>query len=200
MPQTSLSDILSSPAFITIAAEYNEKLARDGKVQLHDFYKTYIKPNMPGYARSTFYYHVSKFAAGGFRYETNDEGVPVKLIPTSRALLPDSGVQPDQNGSSSPLPFAESPTMRGIASALEAGATALEKISKDPTIIELIPAEKRAEYLLKMAELLFKGMRAQDARANVGINARRELRGHKAFELQFADAAFQVPDLVDQDQ
>ena len=42
-------------------------------------------------------------------------------------------------------------------------------------------------------------MRAQDARVNVAINARREVRAHKAFQHAFDEAAYQVEDMVAQD-
>lgn len=177
-------------------AELYEKEVVNGSNDISNFYKETVTKLIPGYSRGAFYKMVNRYGGRGLRPISfiRDASGAITAFELTEAKPGDADLSPSITApaSSGPVFDPARSTSRGIEAALAIGTRALEEMLTDTDALAKMTPKDRAE-------LLFKAMRAQDARVNVAINARREVRAHKAFQHAFDEAAYQVEDMVAQD-
>lgn len=169
--------IVSHPNFVALVTEYNDAF-RSPDFKTARFHRDRVQQLIPGYDRTSFYNLVRNYSGlNGFVPVSDERGVIVNLqrnenLPTTK--WHEERIPTNEGQAAAAI------TRRGIDAALKAGADALERIAEENNIL---PPEKKAD-------LMFKAMRAQNARMNVTLAMRREARADVSFQRAFSDAAF----------
>lgn len=148
-------------------AEYNQLLARDGKINKTKFFREYVQPRIPNYTRQAFNQFLKRF-------ETNAQ------IAVGMLTHPNATPAEEENKTIVILKDAAVATREGIARALNIGTDALQEIIEHP---ELLSPKDRAQ-------LLFLAMKAQDSRIGATAKVRADVREQVKFNKTFSRAAF----------
>lgn len=159
--------ITSSKYYGEILKEYNDRFARDGKVQLKKFHAEFVLPRIK-VSYELLRRHIKQF-------ETS-----AGLI-AARAAIPNN-VNPAIEANRAIIALKDSAiaTREGIARALNIGTEALQEIIDHP---ELLSPKDRAS-------LLFQAMKAQDSRIGAAAKIRHDMREQVKFSKTFSRAAF----------
>lgn len=170
----STNTLATHPAFPKIIAAYNQLLKEKGRVSGLKFFHEVIKPEIPDYDLSGWYYFLKRF-------KTESGIVPVQAtnVKSNMASSASNGVVAMAELQQTFLSNTEA-TQKSIAAALNISAKALNDIIENP---ELIPAEKRAELFLKV-------MKAQDSRVKAIGTIRQDNREQERFDRAMNSSAF----------
>ena len=194
MQKTMVEILLERNALSPILNEFNQTVV-NGSTSINQFFIKHVLPRAPGVSKVAFYKMIKDYSGAGKKelvpvYDSNNKLIGLEKIPLSPSMVAEEAYRLKKSEQKELDPAKA--TSRGIEAALKIGTTTLEAIANDPAQLMLLSVKDRTD-------LLFKAMRAQDARVNVAINARREVRAHKAFQHAFDEAAYQVEDMVAQD-
>jgi hypothetical protein len=191
MPKSRESDLMESTRFPEMVEEFNLRVV-NGPLSINKFYTTVFSKTMPDFSKSFFFKYFSRFSNEGksniiLKYDNDGKVLSVEPPPSPQALVVSlaqelAPANQDQDRA----------TSRGIEAALKLGAKALEDLLEHPEELAAIPYKDRVE-------ILFKAMRAQDARVNVAINVRKEGRANRVFQSAFDEAAYQVDAIAEED-
>lgn len=162
--------LTTSPYYADIICEYNNRLKKDGKVNVKRFHQEVIEPRIPAYKLAAWYKFLNKFETSAGLLA---ERATLVLTPRSDARSVEGELVDN-------LQDAAAATRIGIQRALAIGNEALKELLENP---ELMSSEKRAD-------LLFKAMKAQDSRIQTVTMIRRDQREDKVFQKVFSEAAY----------
>lgn len=173
MPKAlSTNRLTNSVYYAEILTEYNNRFARDGKVNDAKFYREIVKDRIPRYTLSAW----QKFLK---RFKTEAGLVAARagvLVQASGEVVSDQEQSLIAN-----LKDSATATRLGIQKALNIGAEALDQLINHP---ELMSSKDRAD-------LLFKAMKSQDSRIMATAKVRQDRREEVAFQNVFGDSAYQ---------
>lgn len=158
--------LVGSPAYAKILHQYNEVLARDGKVNNKKFYEEVVLPELPGYHLQSWYQFLKRF-------KTN-AGL-VQAIIADRSVIPSEINRDTENQLTSLFVSNNEATSKGIAMALNIGMETLRKVLENP---EDLSNKERIE-------LLFKAMKAQDSRIHAVKSIKEDNREQEKFDRTF---------------
>jgi hypothetical protein len=197
-----MKNIIEHPRFEETIRDFNLRVV-GGSMKMNQFFDHIFHHSIPNLKRACFFKYFSDLSQKGtvvltIEYDTN--GRPARVTAPDRVENIEDKIQVEtpeekfvalaaKNISSAPGP--STAAARGIGAAIEIGSRTLEDLLTNSDELSKMPVKDRVE-------LIFKAMRAQDARVNVAINARREVRAHQAFQNAFEEAAYQIEDLVEQ--
>lgn len=164
--------LVSHLAYPKILHAYNERLARDGKVNAKKFFEEFVSKEIPSYTISAWYQFLKRFKG--------EAGLvaPSTTTPAVARVHP-AAITGEEQVAVTMLTNNEA-LQKSIAAALNISASALQDILENP---ELIPAEKRAELFLKV-------MKAQDSRVKAVGAIRADNREQERFDRAMDSATF----------
>lgn len=161
----SNNKLVHSPHYGTILREYNERFARDGKVNAKQFHEEVVSSLLPHYKLHTWYAFLKRFetSAGLIAANAHQTAPPADPTQEARTLLSNNQA-----------------TVIGIQSALNIGAARLKELLENP---ELMTAKEAAD-------LFFKAMKAQDSRIHAVGKIREDNREQEKFDRAFDGATY----------
>ena len=168
MKALSSNRIATSPHYGKILAEYNDQLAKNGRVNNKKFFELVVSPLVPDYSLQAWYQFVNKFRTTAGLVAAN-----VGVAPRSDPALEESKLE-------NTMMTIQQATSLGIQRALNIGAARLKQIMENP---ELMTAKEAAD-------LLFKGMKAQDSRIHAVGKIREDNREQEKFDRAFDAASY----------
>jgi hypothetical protein len=160
--------LVNSVAYPIILSQYNELMARDGKVNNKKFYEEVVREKIPSYSMQAWYDFVKRFKTS------------VGLVATTVSNLPLNAKNDVEKEVTTTILTNQEATAKLISNILNISAGAAEAIIKDPT---LLSAKDRLELGLK-------GMKAQDSRIHAVGKLREDNREQEKFDRAFDTASF----------
>lgn len=194
--QKKLVDILLERGALPIIVEEFNKNVVAGSMTANQFFIKVLSLHAPGLSKVAFYKLCKEHSLNNktdlsILYDGSGKPTGLVKLPVSPESVAASAYKLKKADEEEVLDPSKA-TSRGIEAALKIGTNTLEAIANDPSQLMMMSVKDRTD-------LLFKAMRAQDARVNVAINARREVRAHKAFQHAFDEAAYQIGEMIQED-
>lgn len=149
-------NILDHPAYPKILQLFNDELQKNGKVNISKFYREVVSVEMPGMPARTFSYFVSK------HLEPNGSLPALQPVPSELTQIQQTLLSNQQA------------TEQGLQAALNIGSIALRELFNDPVALARMPKEK-------LADLMFKAMKAQDSRVGAIARMKDDRRAEEKF-------------------
>lgn len=166
--------VATSPHFGRILQEYNDRLARDGRVNEKKFYQDIVAGVVPGYSLMAWYQFIRKFRLPSGKLAVNT----VVAIPST--VVTPTEIMEQKDKITNTMLSNQQATQAGIQAALNLGGQALLELLQNP---QLLTPEKRAD-------IMFKAMKAQDSRIHAIGKVREDDREQKKFDRAFDNAAY----------
>jgi hypothetical protein len=160
--------LVNSSAYPIILSQYNELLARDGKVNNKKFYEDVVREKIPSYSMQAWYDFVKRFKSSS------------GLVATTVSNLPLNAKEDSEIEVKTTMLTNQEATAKLIAGILNISATAAQNIIDNP---ELLSTKDRIELGLK-------GMKAQDSRIHAVGKLREDNREQERFDRAFDSASF----------
>lgn len=160
--------LVNSAAYPIILSQYNDLLARQGKVNNKKFYEEIVKPAIPSYSMQAWYNFLKRF------------NTPSGLVATEVSTEAKEDKSLVEGETKVVMLTNQEATAKLIASILNISAEAALEIINDPT--KLSP-EKRMELGLK-------AMKAQDSRIHAVGKLREDNREQERFDRAFEGANY----------
>ena len=153
--------ITKSPHYAKILREYNERFARDGKVNSVKFYNEIIKELVPNYSLQAWYQYLARYK--------NAAGALVELA--NIRTQPPANPNIEENNLQNNVLTAAQASHTALQKALNIGLKRLQELETDPSKLSFKDA----------VDLIFKSMKAQDSRARVIKEVREDAREEEKF-------------------
>lgn len=165
----STNTLVNHPAYARILTQYNDLLAKKGKVNNKKFYEEIILPEIPTYNIQSWYYFLGRF-------KTVSGLAAAEVVPPAD-LQKKEDVSNELIGT---MMTNQEATVKLIQLALNISAARAQKIMENPHLL----SHKEA------IDLGLKAMKAQDSRIHAVGKLREDTREQEKFERAFGNAAY----------
>lgn len=169
MRALATNKLVNSPHYEKILTAYNNKLAKEGKINNKKFYEEVILPLMPDYDMGSWYYFLRRFKTS--------VGIQFAVVET-----PETGpLETPESALTKTFRNNNVATAELVSSLLNVSADAAKDILENPN---LLSPEKRIELGIKI-------MKAQDSRIHAIGKIREDAREQDKFDRAFEAANFE---------
>lgn len=165
--------LVSSPAYPKILIQYNELLAKNGKVNNKKFYEEVVKPEISNYSMQAWYDFTKRF-------KTSAGLIAAVISPEATNGTSLKNVEENEKKVVVTMQSNQAATATLISSILNISASRAQDIIEHP---ELLTAKEALELGLK-------GMRAQDSRIHAVGKIREDNREQERFDRAFDAASY----------